>query len=65
MELLRYYSTVFGVTRGRQRLLDLLRLVGLDDTSVHRRKIDLLSGGQKRRASLAAAIVHKPRLIIL
>ncbi|XP_076438732.1 ABC transporter G family member 20-like isoform X2 [Babylonia areolata] len=63
-ELLMYYGRVHGMTKEDityrcNFLLDFLKLPARSSC------IELLSGGQKRRVSLAAALLHKPGLLIL
>lgn len=40
-------------------------LIGLLDLPNDNRMVGKLSGGQQRRASLAAALLHEPQLLIL
>jgi ABC-2 type transport system ATP-binding protein len=47
----------------RQRTDELLRLVGLDDAA--RRRVGGFSGGMKGRLGLAAALIHRPQVLIL
>jgi ABC-2 type transport system ATP-binding protein len=64
-ENLRYFGRLYGLT-GRKlssRVEQCLALVGLADRA-HTR-VDAFSGGMKRRANLAAAILHTPRLLVL
>ncbi|MBN1141179.1 MAG: ABC transporter ATP-binding protein [Deltaproteobacteria bacterium] len=64
-ENLHYFGTLAGL-RGavlEQRIGECLELVGLSDQG--KRRIDTFSGGMKRRANLAAGIVHQPRLLVL
>ncbi len=64
-ENLRYFGRLHGLT-GRTlatRLDECLELTGLSDKADMR--IDCYSGGMKRRANLAAAILHTPRLLVL
>lgn len=64
-ENLRYFGRLYGLT-GRplaSRIDQCLALVGLADNSDTR--VDAFSGGMKRRANLAAAILHTPRLLVL
>jgi ABC-2 type transport system ATP-binding protein len=61
--------TLFGSLQGlrrrqlRVRIGEVLELVGLGDRS--RDFVKHLSGGMKRRASLAAALLHAPALLVL
>ena len=64
-ENLRYFGRLYGLT-GRQlgsRIDECLALVGLSDKADTR--VAAFSGGMKRRANLAAAILHTPRLLVL
>ncbi|MEO1583068.1 MAG: ABC transporter ATP-binding protein [Planctomycetota bacterium] len=64
-ENLELFAGLFGMTRRerRGRAGELLERVGLDDRAGHR--VAGFSGGMKRRLNLAAALVHRPRLILL
>ncbi|CAL8123233.1 unnamed protein product [Orchesella dallaii] len=64
-ETMKYYGKLYGMTWEQieerfQFLQNLLKLPG--DGSSYIRK---LSGGQKRRVSLALALLHNPKLLIL
>ena len=64
-ENLRYFGRLYGLT-GRTlaaRIDQSLTLVGLSDNADTR--VDTYSGGMKRRANLAAAILHMPQLLVL
>ena len=64
-ENLRYFGRLYGLT-GRtlnSRIEHCLTLVGLLENADIR--IAAYSGGMKRRANLAAAILHAPRLLVL
>lgn len=64
-ENLRYFGRLYRLT-GRalaRRIDECLALVGLLDNGDSR--IDTYSGGMKRRANLAAAILHAPPLLVL
>ena len=64
-ENLRYFGRLYGLS-GRalaHRIDHCLTLVGLLENADTR--VDAYSGGMKRRANLAAAILHAPRLLIL
>jgi ABC-2 type transport system ATP-binding protein len=64
-ENLRYFGRLFGLGGKdlNRRVDECLDLVGLRDLGAQR--IDTCSGGMKRRANLAAGIVHRPRLLFL
>jgi ABC-2 type transport system ATP-binding protein len=63
-ENLNFAASIYGISLSRgQRLQELLDFVEL---SAHRRKLVRdLSGGMRRRLSLAATLVHDPELIYL
>lgn len=64
-ENLSYFGRLYGLTQRplSDRIDHCLALVGLTENADTR--IDSFSGGMKRRANLAAAILHTPRLLIL
>jgi ABC-2 type transport system ATP-binding protein len=63
-ENLNFAASLYGVPlRRKERLQELLELVEL--IGHEKKKVRNLSGGMKRRLSLAAAIVHDPKLIFL
>ncbi|MCA1797176.1 MAG: ABC transporter ATP-binding protein [Geobacteraceae bacterium] len=64
-ENLHYFGTLHGL-RGKtlhQRIEECLVFVGLEEHA--RRRVDMCSGGMKRRANLAAGIIHNPQLLFL
>jgi ABC-2 type transport system ATP-binding protein len=63
-ENLNFAASIYGMSFQREgRLNELLEFVGLSE---HRRKLARnLSGGMKRRLSLAATLIHRPDLIFL
>ncbi|MDY0212595.1 MAG: ABC transporter ATP-binding protein [Desulfuromonadaceae bacterium] len=64
-ENLSYFGTLHGLKGEslRQRVDECLALTGLEQHA--RRRIQTCSGGIKRRANLAAGIVHRPELLFL
>jgi ABC-2 type transport system ATP-binding protein len=64
-ENLRFFGQLYalGGERLDQRITEVLTLVGLADRGKER--IGTYSGGMKRRANIAAGLLHKPKLLIL
>ena len=62
---LAYHAALQGMSRAetRTRVPEVLALVGLSDRLDD--KITALSGGQVRRAEIARALVHRPKLLLL
>jgi ABC-2 type transport system ATP-binding protein len=63
-ENLDAFATLAGVRTGRAQAVK----AAMDETvctESARQRVDQLSGGWRRRANLAAAIVHGPRLLVL
>jgi len=60
-----FFGSIYGLKRDELNAKEraLLRLVGLEDWRNH--LVSQLSGGMKRRASLACALVHEPKLVFL
>jgi ABC-2 type transport system ATP-binding protein len=64
-ENLEFFGQLYGL-RGqqlKQRIADTLALVGLAERGSD--KVGTYSGGMKRRANIAAGLLHEPRLLIL
>ena len=64
-ENLRYFGRLYGLSGRllRRQIEDCLARVGLGDTG--EKLIAAFSGGMRRRANLAAAILHTPRVLLL
>ena len=58
----RFFAAAYGV-RGDTAVVEALALVGLDDRQ--RTVASTLSGGQRRRLSLACALIHRPDVVFL
>jgi len=65
IENLRMYGVYFGIPRDilETRIVELLKFMHLEDRA--KDKPDRLSGGMKRRLTIARALVNDPELIIL
>jgi ABC-2 type transport system ATP-binding protein len=64
-ENLRFFGRMYGL-RGKaleRRVSDSIALVGLEESADQR--VFTYSGGMKRRANLAAGILHEPKLLFL
>ncbi len=64
-ETLHFAASLYGVPWGEaaRRTKELLRFVDLEDA--HKRRAGDLSGGMRRRLSLAATLVHDPDFLVL
>lgn len=67
MELLTIQGQLFGMSRreARDRAMELLAIVKLDEPGVMDRRVGKYSGGMRRRLDLALALVHRPRILFL
>ncbi|WP_028584581.1 ABC transporter ATP-binding protein [Desulfogranum mediterraneum] len=65
LQNMEFMARIMGVRRAEQRgrIRELLQRFRLEPFS--RRLAGALSGGQKRRLALAAAVIHQPRLLLL
>ncbi len=64
-ENLECHGNLYGMrgSRLRQRIAEMLERVGLGDRA--RDRVETLSGGLRRRAELAKALLHQPELLLL
>jgi len=64
-ENLAFFATLYGVPRSARasRIDEVLSLVEMTEHAG--RPVETLSGGMKQRVSLACALVHSPRLLLL
>ncbi len=64
-ENLEFFSEAYGMPRAKRiaRAQELLNFVGL--TAFAHRRSELLSGGMKQKLSLACALIHRPRVLLL
>jgi ABC-2 type transport system ATP-binding protein len=64
-ENLSFFGSLYGLTETEltRRVEEVLRAIGLEDRADAR--ADTFSGGMKRRLNLGAALVHRPRLLLL
>jgi len=63
-EMLRYFGKIFSVW-GKELDERIDKLIRVLDIPGGQRIISTLSGGQRRRVSFAASVIHKPKLVIL
>lgn len=65
MQNMRFMARIMGVPgrEMKQRIGELLERFKL--SSIAKRRAEDLSGGQKRRLALAAAVIHKPQVLLL
>jgi lipooligosaccharide transport system ATP-binding protein len=64
-ENLVFFGELYGLGGPalRKRVDEVLAAIGLEDRADHR--VDTFSGGMKRRLNLGAALLHRPRLLLL
>ena len=64
-ENLAFFGSIYGLrgNRLRDRIASVLHLVGLDGSAD--RVVEVMSGGMRRRLSLAVALLHEPPLLVL
>ena len=65
LENLRFFAEVRGLSNDawKPRCMEILKFVGLD--AYINRRSGQLSGGMKQKLGLAAALVHRPRILLL
>jgi ABC-2 type transport system ATP-binding protein len=64
-ENLRFFGRMYGLSGKelKKRISESIEIVGLEESADQR--VFAFSGGMKRRANLAAGILHKPKLLFL
>ncbi len=64
-EYLRFVATMYGIedTEAKSRIDELIDFLDLE--SKRKARIETLSAGMKKKVSLAAAIIHRPKILIL
>ena len=62
---LEYFGGLYGLSGKllKERIAEALEVVGLSDTN--KKKVKEFSGGMKRRLNIAAAVLHRPKFLIL
>lgn len=64
-ENLRFFGNIYGLTGKdlKQRIEEVSEIIGIRDRL--KDKIEKYSGGMKRRINIGAALLHKPKLLIM
>jgi ABC-2 type transport system ATP-binding protein len=62
-EIILLYAGLYGVDRKKEKCEKLLEEIKLEDAASKR--FGQLSGGQQQRVSLAIAMIHQPKLVLL
>lgn len=63
LENLRFFAAMQGIDGGRERLLNVIRVMELDGCADER--VRTFSNGMKRRLALAKLMLHEPELLLL
>jgi len=65
LENLMFYASLYGIPKSvaEERIREYVRLLGLEEHI--KRRVSKYSGGLKKRLSIAASLIHDPKLLIL
>jgi ABC-2 type transport system ATP-binding protein len=63
IEILQLYSGIYGIAMSKEEGRQVLQSIQLENAAG--KKFGQLSGGQQQRVSLAIAILHEPKLVLL
>lgn len=65
-EEIAFAKKIFSTTNEniRKKVIDILKVVGLDESYIHRSPFNL-NGGEKRRVAIASVLISNPKVLIL